>query len=130
MQKQKKHDFSPAEDHVDIESHPLWKLYTMESNVTPFSLLYTSTAGIPEAILPITQETFHPPPRMPPLPPPPSGEASVSMISPIPDPPLQHGFSYMTTQPLHTPTHPPAALDIDPTYVPRSRSSTAGKWSR
>ncbi|KAH8556098.1 CP2 transcription factor-domain-containing protein [Umbelopsis sp. PMI_123] len=114
-----------AEDHVDVESHPLWKLYTAESTVTPFSLLYTSNTGVPEAILPISQETFHPPPRMPPLPPPPIGESSVSMISPIPDPPLPPGFSYMATQSLHTTTHPPTALDIDPTYVPRSRSSTS-----
>jgi hypothetical protein len=109
-----------AED-IDFEKHPLWQLYTTERTNTPFTLLSTSVAGVPEAILPITDENFHPPRNQP------TGETSIAMISPIPDPPLASGFSYLPPQQIHVPTHPPAALDIDPTYVPRSRRSTAGK---
>ncbi|GAB5591297.1 hypothetical protein Unana1_06197 [Umbelopsis nana] len=108
-------------EEVDVEKLPIWRLYTAEHKNTPFTLLPSSAAGIPEATLPIFEETIHTP-RMPP-----AGESSLAMISPIPDPPLAAGFSYVATPHLQAAqTHPPVtALDIDPTYTPRGRRPTA-----
>ncbi|CAM0135213.1 unnamed protein product [Umbelopsis sp. WA50703] len=53
-------------------------------------------------------------------------ESALPVISHVSHPSLAPGFPYIPQPPpLGHPTHPPTALDIDPSYLPRARRQTA-----